>query len=92
MRFSDDLALDGNALAGPMADLFAIDVTTALVTCTDCGAAKPLAEQAAYVGGPGSVLRCAGCSAVLVRFVQTRDALWLDVRGSASWRIPTAPA
>ncbi|MDN5765759.1 MAG: DUF6510 family protein [Humibacillus sp.] len=92
MHFSDDLALDGNALAGPMAELFAVDVTSALVMCNDCGAAKPLAEQIAYVGGPGSVLRCSGCSAVLVRFVQTRDAVWLDVRGSASWQIPIAPA
>ncbi|MEO5744651.1 MAG: DUF6510 family protein [Terracoccus sp.] len=92
MHFSDDLALDGNALAGPMAELFAVDVTSALVTCNGCGAVKPLAEQAAYVGGPGSVLRCSGCSAVLVRFVTTRQAVWLDVRGSASWKIPTAPA
>ncbi len=92
MHFSDELSLDGNALAGPMAELFAVDVTSALVTCNDCGAAKPLAEQAAYVGGPGSVLRCSGCSAVLVRFVTTRDAVWLDVRGSASWKIPTANA
>ncbi|MDN5765674.1 MAG: DUF6510 family protein [Humibacillus sp.] len=92
MHFSDDHALDGNALAGPMAELFAVDVTTALVMCNDCGAAKPLAEQAAYVGGPGSVLRCSGCSSVLVRFVQTRNALWLDTRGSKSWQMPAASA
>ena len=75
-----------------MAELFAVDVTAALVTCTDRGAVKHLAEQAAYVGGAGSVLRCSGCSAVLVRFVTTRDAMWLDVRGSASRKIPTATA
>lgn len=91
MRFSDELALDGNALAGPLAELFSVDVTSAHVTCNDCGAAAPLADQAAYVGGPGSVLRCAGCSSVLVRFVTTRDAVWLDVRGSASWKISTTP-
>lgn len=92
MHFSDDLALDGSALAGPMSDLFCVDVTSALVTCNDCGAAKPMAAQKAYVGGPGSVLRCSGCSAVLLRLVQTRDALWLDARGSASWQLPLAPA
>lgn len=90
MHFSDDLALDGNALAGPMAELFAVDVTSAMVTCNDCGTAKPMAEQLAYVGGPGSVLRCVGCSSVLVRYVHTRTAVWLDVRGSASWQLPIA--
>lgn len=88
MELSDDLAVDGNAIAGSLADIFAVDVTTAMITCANCNATNPLATEKAYVRAPGSVLRCAGCASVLARFVKTRDAIWLDLRGSTSWQIP----
>lgn len=87
MEFSNDLAVDGNAVAGPLSEIFAVDVTSAQVSCDSCGAINSLAEQFAYVGGPGSVLRCADCMAVVARLVKTPDAVWLDLRGSAAWRI-----
>jgi hypothetical protein len=87
MEFSNDLAVDGNAMAGPLAEIFAVDVTSAQVSCDSCGATNSLAEQVAYVGGPGSVLRCADCTAVVARLVKIRDAVWLDLRGSAAWQI-----
>ena len=87
MRVSDNLAVDGNAMAGSLSEIFAVDVTSIRVTCDECGSTKPLAEERAYVGGPGSVLRCAGCTSVLLRFVRTADTVWLDVRGSAKWQI-----
>lgn len=91
MELHDDLAVDGNAVAGSFAEIFAVDVTSALVTCDHCGEANALADAKAYVHGPGSVLRCAGCSSVLARFVKARDSVWLDLRGSTSWQIPAAP-
>lgn len=83
----NDLALDGNAVAGPLAEIFAVDVTTAQLRCDGCGATNTLAEGVAYVRGPGSVLRCADCSGVLARIVRTPDSVWLDLRGSAAWQI-----
>ena len=82
-----DLAVDGNAIAGSLAEIFAVDVTSAHVQCDHCGATNPLADEKAYVRGPGSVLRCANCSSVVARFVKTRDAIWLDLRGSTAWQI-----
>jgi uncharacterized protein DUF6510 len=87
MELSDDLAVDGNAVAGPLAEIFAVDVTSAQVTCNHCGATRPLAEEKAYIGGPGSVLRCAECASVLARFAKARDSVWLDLSGSNAWQI-----
>ena len=32
-----DFALDGNAMAGDLAEIFGVDVTAAVVTCAGCG-------------------------------------------------------
>lgn len=79
-------ALDGNAAAGPFAEVFGADVTTVIVTCAGCRASAPFAEQAAYVGSPGAVLRCPGCDHLLARVVETPTELWLEMSGCASWR------
>lgn len=84
-------ALDGTAVAGHFAEVFGIDLTTVTVTCKGCNASAVFAEQRAYVGGPGAVLRCPGCDHMLARIVQTRTELWLDLSGSASWRFPIEP-
>src|SRR5258705_7342397 len=34
----DELMLDGNAIAGLLQELFAVEMTTAVGTCGDCGA------------------------------------------------------
>ena len=81
-------ALDGTAAAGPFADVFGVDVSTATVTCGGCRASATFAEQRAFLGGPGTVLRCPGCDHVLARVVHTTSELWLDLSGSSSWRFP----
>ena len=32
-----DFAVDGNAMAGDLAEIFTVDVTAAVVTCAGCG-------------------------------------------------------
>ena len=91
MERPDDLAVDGNAVAGPLAEIFTLDVTSAQVTCNRCGETNPLADERAYVGGPGSVLRCADCTSVVARIVRTPDAVWLDLRGSTAWQVRATP-
>jgi hypothetical protein len=81
-------ALDGNAAAGPFADIFGVDLTRVAVTCGSCRSAAAFAEQRAFLAGPGTVLRCTGCDHVLARVVQTPTELWLDLSGSSSWRFP----
>lgn len=83
-------ALDGNAAAGVLAELFAVDVTAAEVTCSGCGHVGPLATALAFLRGPGAVLRCRRCEQVVARVVTHSGAAWLDLSGSALWRIPTS--
>ena len=85
---TDSRALDGNAAVGPFAAVFGTDVSTVIVTCAGCRASAPFAEQSAFLGGPGAVLRCPGCDHLLARVVQTPTELWLDLSGSSSWRFP----
>ena len=73
--------LDGNAVAGELSEIFAIDVTTAEGQCAHCGAIKRFAEAHVYMSGPGVVTRCAVCEHVLLRLVNVRQRIFLDVRG-----------
>jgi hypothetical protein len=79
---SDDTALDGNAAAGRLADIFAVDMTGAMVTCKGCGRESALATLALYGGAIGLVLRCRGCDAVNLRSSNTGRTIHLDLRGA----------
>jgi hypothetical protein len=73
--------LDGNAAAGELSKLFAIDITSAQGQCAHCGAKKRFAEAHLYMQGPGIVARCAACEHVLLRLVSARQLVFLDLRG-----------
>ena len=72
---------DGNALAGPLSEVFAVEVTTAVARCRGCGRTSPVATLAVFGPDPGLVGRCPGCSDVLLRVVRTPDEVWLDLGG-----------
>ncbi len=78
---SDTDYLDGNAAAGELGEIFAMDITVAEGQCAQCGATKRFAEAHLYMGGPGLVARCAVCEQVLLRLVALRERVLLDVRG-----------
>lgn len=82
--------MDGNVLAGPLRELFAMDVTDAAGRCLGCGLYGPVAALHVYGSqdGPGFVARCPGCEAVVLRLVRGPEAAWLDLSGVASLRIP----
>ncbi|HZD00967.1 MAG TPA: DUF6510 family protein [Actinomycetes bacterium] len=73
---------DGNALAGPLHDVFSVDVTAATGRCASCGRTGPIAESRLFdQGGPGLVARCPACEQVLLRMVRAPGRAWLDLRG-----------
>jgi hypothetical protein len=74
---------DGNAAAGVLREVFAVDVTSAHGQCVGCGNTGPMAEARLYADAPGLVLRCASCDTVLLRLVSGGGRRWLDVRGLA---------
>jgi hypothetical protein len=73
--------LDGNAIAGLMAELFGREMTLATGTCGTCRAVRRVAELRVYVRAPGTVVRCPVCGAVLLRIVQAPGRTWVDMRG-----------
>lgn len=85
-----DSHLDGNAAAGVLRELFAVDVTAAVGRCVGCGSVAPMAEVRLFANAPGLVLRCPGCDAVLLRMVSGGGRRWLDVRGLAYLQFPDA--
>ena len=73
--------LDGNAAAGELSNIFALDVTAAEGQCAHCGATKRFAEARLYMQGPGIVARCAVCEQVILRLVNAGQRVFLDLRG-----------
>jgi len=71
MRSNADLALDGNAVGGLLAEVFGEDMTGVMGTCPDCGTAGALATLRAYTQAPGVVLRCGSCDSVQLVVVRT---------------------
>lgn len=78
--------LDGNALAGTLAAAFGGDMTAVPGRCAHCGAVNVVAELRAYVRAPGAVLRCPVCEGVVLRIVETTEAIYVDARGAAYLR------
>jgi hypothetical protein len=79
--------LDGNAAAGPLGELFRVDVVAAIGRCDHCGAERAVGETSVYADAPGIVVRCRSCDGVLLRLVETPTHFWLDVRGLSYLRI-----
>ena len=73
--------LDGNAAAGELSRVFAMDITSAEGQCANCGARGRFAEAHLYMECPGLVARCALCGYVLLRCVNTKQHVYLDLRG-----------
>ena len=92
----ESLRLDGNAAAGLLGEIFAVEMTSAQCTCAHCGHVAPLGDLMLYGGQVGTVLRCPTCEQVQMRVVRIPERggqYWIDMRGMSILRItPTASA
>jgi hypothetical protein len=80
---SEELVLDGNAVAGELHEVFGFDLTPTRGRCAHCGNVAAVATLRAYVHGPGTVLRCSVCREVVLRFALTPAGVHIDLRGAA---------
>jgi hypothetical protein len=78
------IALDGNAIAGDLLEIFGVDLTAARFTCATCGASAFVAEAVVYMRGPGRVARCRDCGELLFVLVTIRDTTCVDMSGIAA--------
>ena len=83
--------LDGNAAAGELSPVFALEVTTAVGQCANCGATKRFAEAHVYAQGPGLVARCAACQNVLLRLAHLDGRVVLELRGMTHLTFDAVP-
>lgn len=58
--------VDGNALAGIMADLLGGEITQMNAVCGGCGAAGPLAETVVELDDAAAIVRCRSCTHTLL--------------------------
>ncbi|MEO8261302.1 MAG: DUF6510 family protein [Pseudolysinimonas sp.] len=79
--------LDGNALAGQLAELFAFDATMASTRCGGCGAVEVLATAMVYMDAMGTVARCVHCDDVLLTLVEGDGRVWLSTPGLSALEI-----
>jgi hypothetical protein len=77
-------ALDGNAIAGRLHEVFGREMTTATGVCGHCGHEGPVAELVVYNRSPGTVARCPVCVNVLVVLVEVRSITCVDLSGLAA--------
>ena len=76
----EELMLDGNAVAGVLQEVFAVEMTTAISTCDSCGAAEPIGALHVYRGA-GIVLRCPHCDNVIGKIVKDDTRMWISLSG-----------
>jgi hypothetical protein len=77
-------ALDGNAVAGKFVAAFGVEMTTAVTTCANCGRSSLVAELAAYLDAPGTVVRCRNCDNVLIVLAEIGDITCVGLPGVAA--------
>lgn len=84
------LTVDGNAVAGLLAEIFGTDVTGEAERCAHCGTVSAIGTMRVYLRGPGVVVRCPACTDVVLRIAQTPTGVRVDVAGAAglTLRVP----
>ena len=76
----DALMLDGNAVAGMLQEVFAVEMTTAIGTCGKCGARDALGATHVFRGA-GIVMRCPHCDNALVTIAEGGARMWIGFAG-----------
>lgn len=71
--------VDGNVLAGLMAEVLDGDVTTLVGVCAGCGAAAALAETVVEIDEAAAIVRCRSCTHTLLTVLTDGDAVRIVV-------------
>jgi hypothetical protein len=82
-----ELMLDANASAGALFEIFGVEMTASPTECAHCGREGDVGTLLAFTQGPGLILRCPSCENIILRIVQTPEAIYLDARGAVYLRL-----
>jgi threonine dehydrogenase-like Zn-dependent dehydrogenase len=72
--------VDGNAIGGLLTEVFGREVTDACGRCRECGTENYVGALHVYRAA-GIVVRCPSCQAVLLRVVEAREQIWIELDG-----------
>jgi uncharacterized protein DUF6510 len=81
---SDEMRVDGNAMAGMLGEVFVREMTAARIACGGCGKVEPFGAEHVYMQAPGVVMRCCHCDSVLL-VVAGAGASYRFGLGKAKW-------
>jgi hypothetical protein len=74
-------ALDGNAIAGELYEVFGSEMTAMTGRCRFCGAVSHVAQLRVYVRAPGPVGRCPACMRVVLVLTRIHGTARADASG-----------
>jgi hypothetical protein len=77
----DEQHIDGNGVAGLLAEVAGAEMTSVLRTCQSCGDRRTIGEHRAYRAA-GVVLRCPSCQDVAMVIGVQDTRLVVDWRGT----------
>jgi Family of unknown function (DUF6510) len=84
---SDRMALDGNAIAGLLRELFDHEMTDVMRACASCGERHPIGAHMLYRSA-GAVLRCPACDDLAMLVVTLPDRTLVQLTGT--WTLSLA--
>jgi hypothetical protein len=82
----DELMLDGNAIAGMLTEVFVVEMTTATMTCGNCGTSGAVGAMHVFRGA-GIVMRCPYCDNALAKIVTDGTRMWMNFTGMQTLEI-----
>lgn len=74
--------VDGNALAGMLAPVFAGDATSLVVHCRHCGASAALATLVVELDDAAAIARCRGCTHTLLTVLDPHGEVSVVLQGA----------
>jgi Zn finger protein HypA/HybF involved in hydrogenase expression len=82
----DALMLDGDAVAGLLQEVFAVEMTTATVSCNTCGRTEAAGALRVFRGA-GIVMRCPHCDNAVVTIVEADIRVWMGFAGARTLQV-----
>lgn len=80
--------LDGNAIAGLLTEVLAVEPTTTTAICNSCGDEAVLAQSRVVIERPDTAVRCSNCDDVLFVIVTTDTEHAIIFSGLRLLRMP----
>lgn len=81
------LWLDGNAIAGVLAEVFGSEMTETHRTCQSCGVVACIGAHRVYRGA-GTVVRCPACGDLALRITSLPDRHVVLLAGTWALEVP----